>query len=65
MMKAFLNVNISSAASDKPVWIVSDARRRTDLLWFKENFGSVVKTVRVLADEEVRVQRGWKFTSGT
>lgn len=55
----------STADSDRPVWIVSDARRRTDLQWFKENFGSVVKTVRVLADDEVRIQRGWEFTSGT
>jgi len=47
-----------------PVWIVSDARRRTDLQWFRENFGTVVKTVRVVAEDDVRIQRGWQFTAG-
>ncbi|CAB3387800.1 Hypothetical predicted protein [Cloeon dipterum] len=48
----------------KPVWIVSDARRKTDLKWFRENFGSILKTVRVTADDDIRIQRGWNFTAG-
>ncbi|KDR07077.1 phosphomevalonate kinase [Zootermopsis nevadensis] len=51
-------------AHEKPVWIVSDTRRRSDLKWFKENYGNAVKTVRVLADDDVRTQRGWVFTTG-
>jgi phosphomevalonate kinase len=43
---------------------VSDARRKTDLQWFRENFGSAVKTVRVVADDDVRKERGWQFTTG-
>jgi hypothetical protein len=51
-------------AHEKPIWIVSDTRRRSDLKWFKENYGTAVKTVRVLADDDVRRQRGWVFTTG-
>lgn len=51
-------------AMSKPVWIVSDVRRKTDIAWFKENYGDAVKTVRVHADEDVRKMRGWVFTSG-
>ncbi|PSN42693.1 Phosphomevalonate kinase [Blattella germanica] len=51
-------------AQVKPIWIISDTRRRTDLKWFKEKYGSVVKTIRVTADEEVRKKRGWIFTPG-
>jgi len=47
-----------------PVWIVSDARRTTDLKYFSENFGDRVKTVRISASEEVRISRGWSFTGG-
>jgi hypothetical protein len=51
-------------AHEKPIWIVSDTRRRSDMKWFKENYGTAVKTVRVLADDDVRRQRGWVFTAG-
>ncbi|KAJ9594734.1 hypothetical protein L9F63_013944 [Diploptera punctata] len=51
-------------AHEKPIWIVSDIRRKTDLKWFKENYGSAVKTIRVVADEGIRKQRGWIFTEG-
>ncbi|PNF41091.1 hypothetical protein B7P43_G06226 [Cryptotermes secundus] len=51
-------------AYEKPIWIVSDTRRRSDLKWFKENYDIAVKTVRVLADDDVRRQRGWVFTAG-
>ncbi|KAF4526796.1 hypothetical protein B566_EDAN015592 [Ephemera danica] len=49
---------------NKAVWIVSDARRKTDLRWFRENFGSRMKTIRVTADDDVRSRRGWVFTKG-
>ncbi|OWR50846.1 phosphomevalonate kinase [Danaus plexippus] len=53
-------------AADKPVWIVSDIRRKTDIKWFKESYGecSSLKTIRLTADLETRKQRGYKFASG-
>ncbi|KAK2579197.1 hypothetical protein KPH14_002717 [Odynerus spinipes] len=51
-------------AHDKPIWIVSDARRKTDIQWFKENYGDACKAIRIIASPEIREQRGWKFTSG-
>ncbi|XP_047121831.1 uncharacterized protein LOC124805348 isoform X2 [Schistocerca piceifrons] len=49
------------------VWIVSDTRRLSDLKWFLDNCGgpSVVHTVRVVADDAVRKQRGWMYTPGS
>lgn len=48
----------------KPIWIVSDVRRKTDIEWFKANYGDAVKTIRIEADEEIRKSRGWTFTPG-
>ena len=45
------------------MWIISDARRKTDLKYFKENFKNVV-SVRINASEETRKSRGWEFTPG-
>lgn len=44
--------------------IVSDIRRKTDIKWFKENFSGRIKTVKIHCDDEVRIQRGWKFQTG-
>ncbi|XP_054288218.1 phosphomevalonate kinase isoform X2 [Macrosteles quadrilineatus] len=52
-----------SGAMKKPVWIVTDMRRRTDLQWFRENYKNIV-TVRVSSTEDERQKRGWVFTSG-
>ncbi|KAG8234573.1 hypothetical protein J437_LFUL015364 [Ladona fulva] len=51
-------------AEKKAVWIISDARRKTDLKWFKERYDGIVKTIRVQANDEVRKSRGWTYTSG-
>lgn len=51
-------------AKPAKVWIVSDIRRRTDLKWFRENYGSKIVTVKVVADEHIRVKRGLVFTKG-
>ncbi|CAH2087049.1 unnamed protein product [Euphydryas editha] len=51
-------------AADKPIWIVSDIRRKTDVQWFKENYGPIVKTIRLVADEETRIERGFQFKNG-
>ncbi len=47
--------------TEKPIWIVSDIRRKTDIKYFEkfENF-----RLRIQADEDIREKRGWKFTQG-
>ncbi|XP_071970121.1 phosphomevalonate kinase [Engystomops pustulosus] len=46
----------------QPLWIISDARRRSDVDWFLSAYGSVSQTVRVVASEETRKSRGWVYT---
>ncbi|XP_068616412.1 phosphomevalonate kinase [Brachionichthys hirsutus] len=46
------------------VWVVSDARRLSDLQWFWSEFPRQTRTVRVQSSEETRKQRGWSFTTG-
>lgn len=48
----------------QPVWLVSDARRMSDIQWFQETYGPLTRTVRVVAEEKSRQQRGWVFTPG-
>lgn len=43
---------------------MSDARRKTDIKWFKSNFSNV-KLIRIIADECTRKERGWNFIPGT
>ena len=51
-------------AGEKPIWIVSDIRRKTDIAWFLQEYGDAVRTVRVVTDEDVRIKRGYIFTQG-
>lgn len=44
--------------------LVSDTRRMSDIQWFREAYGAVTQTVRVVASEQSRQQRGWVFTPG-
>ncbi|XP_013418217.1 phosphomevalonate kinase [Lingula anatina] len=48
----------------KPVWIISDARRKTDIEYFNSFYKEQTLLIRVQAKESVRMDRGWKFTSG-
>ncbi|XP_048213701.1 phosphomevalonate kinase [Perognathus longimembris pacificus] len=48
----------------QPIWLVSDTRRVSDIRWFQEAYGAVAQTVRVVASEQSRQQRGWVFTPG-
>ena len=48
----------------QPIWLVSDTRRTSDIQWFQEAYGAVIQTVRVVASEQSRQQRGWVFTPG-
>ncbi|GAB6019415.1 hypothetical protein CHUAL_000996 [Chamberlinius hualienensis] len=51
-------------AMTKSIWIVSDARRPSDIQYFKDRYTHRVKTIRVKATEEVRQKRGWYLTKG-
>ncbi|XP_029820016.1 phosphomevalonate kinase [Manacus vitellinus] len=46
-----------------PVWVVSDTRRLSDVEWFRDVYGDVVQTVRVVATEETRKRRNWVFVT--
>ena len=52
----------ATEGASKPIWVISDARRPTDMEYFCNQFHCV--TVRVTAREDVRKSRGWVFTSG-
>ena len=39
-------------------------RRQSDLAWFSSNYKNSIFTVRIIASEETRKNRGWKFTIG-
>ena len=60
----FCRLATSGPGSEKPVWIISDARRKTDIAYFKDKFCNRTKLVRMKAAEEVRQQRGYAFTVG-
>lgn len=51
-------------ADDKYVWIISDARRKTDLEFFFTNYPGVSKSIRIIASEETRQERNWEFVKG-
>jgi phosphomevalonate kinase len=52
------------AAEEYSAWIISDARRSTDVQYFKQQYGDKVKTVRIVASEKIRTERGFAFSSG-
>ncbi|XP_051721623.1 phosphomevalonate kinase [Ctenopharyngodon idella] len=58
----FCRLAIQHAA--RPVWIISDCRRRSDVQWFRQEFPDLCVCVRVEASEQTRSQRGWRFTAG-
>ena len=45
------------SAPSFPTWLVSDCRRETDIQYFRETYGPVVKTVRITASDEARTAR--------
>ncbi len=62
-------IDFYAAAKDKKsVWIVSDCRRKTDLEFFRSEYGGSSSTkvllAKVFASEETRVSRGFDFQPG-
>lgn len=50
-------------SAEKPVVIVSDIRRKTDIKFFQEeNYN--IRTIRIEVSDETRTERGWKFQTG-
>ena len=60
----FAKIVANGPGSEKPIWVISDARRKTDLRFLIGSYGKRATTVRVTASEEVRAARGWRFTPG-
>ncbi|XP_053744166.1 phosphomevalonate kinase [Synchiropus splendidus] len=55
---------LATRAARQPVWVVSDARRLSDLQWFWARYPLQTKCVRVQSSECTRAKRGWSFTAG-
>ncbi|KAM7421698.1 hypothetical protein PAMA_015713 [Pampus argenteus] len=55
---------LATREAQQPVWVVSDARRLSDLQWFWTEFPRQTRCVRVQSSENTRKQRGWSFTPG-
>lgn len=52
-------------SAEKPLIIVSDIRRKTDIKWFQDTYGkNLIRRIRIYADESVRQSRGWQFEPG-
>ena len=52
------------SAHERPVWIVSDCRRATDIAFFEAEFPGKCLRVRVKASDGVRAKRGFVFQPG-
>ncbi|CAD5123833.1 DgyrCDS12141 [Dimorphilus gyrociliatus] len=50
--------------ASKRILIISDARRKTDLEFFRREFPKNLLLIRIEAQEETRQKRGWVFTKG-
>ncbi|XP_069032635.1 phosphomevalonate kinase-like isoform X2 [Embiotoca jacksoni] len=55
---------LATKEARQPVWLVSDARRLSDLQWFWSEFPQQTRSIRVQSSEKTRTQRGWSFTAG-
>ncbi|XP_005106722.2 phosphomevalonate kinase [Aplysia californica] len=60
----FCRLATRGEGSEREVWIISDARRVSDIDYFKTNYSKETVTLRVQADMKVRENRGFVFTPG-
>ncbi|XP_041464008.1 phosphomevalonate kinase-like [Lytechinus variegatus] len=60
----FCRLATQNVSHQHKVWLISDARRKTDVAYFKEMYSDRAKLVRVQADESVRASRGYVFKKG-
>ena len=52
---------LATSEGTDPVWLVCDARRVSDMHYFKEHYKAKLLTVKVQASEQVRQERGWIY----
>ena len=62
--KAIENLTEYDRNAKFKLWLITDARRRTDINFFRLKFSGQIKTIRVQAVNSVREERNWKFTPG-
>lgn len=55
---------LQSRARIKNIWIVSDARRQTDIDFFHKKFPDITSFIRIHSSLEVRKSRRWNFITG-
>lgn len=60
----FCRLATSVSESNKDLWVISDARRTTDLQYFLRYYPQTTLTVRIEATQDVREERGFVFKSG-
>lgn len=60
----FCQLVTQEPGAEKPLWLISDARRFSDVRYFQEEYPGLVTTVRVTASDYTREKRGWVFTPG-
>ncbi|XP_030832374.1 phosphomevalonate kinase [Strongylocentrotus purpuratus] len=60
----FCRLATLDVSTQHKVWLISDARRKTDVAYFKETYSDRAKLVRVQADESIRASRGYVFKKG-
>jgi len=51
-----------SERASNPIWLVSDARRPSDVEYFRRVSNDKILTVRIMCPDDVRVSRGWVYT---
>jgi len=61
----FIRAVAESPGSEKSVWIISDARRQSDIRYLRDQYSTDrVVLVRVEASQLTRTSRGWTFAPG-
>lgn len=56
--------HLASKHCEKPLWIITDARRPSDLQYFETHYPQKSILVRIQCSEAVRKKRGWVFKPG-
>lgn len=54
----------ASSNCTKPIWIVTDARRPTDIQYFQTHFPGKSLIIRIFSSDKARCERGWNFKKG-
>nr|XP_039255499.1 phosphomevalonate kinase-like [Styela clava] len=55
---------LATQIASKPIWIVTDARRPSDIEYFQKYYREKTILLRISCSDTTRINRGWKFVSG-